>query len=574
MRVSSPLPLMNAEPLTAAEPACGDGELSDGERCDEGNTDPHDGCSANCQAEAGWGCDETSECSSVLCAQNQRVVNNACEACPEGSTNAGGDAADGADTLCQDACTEVLGVHCSEFEQGYLKASNTGREDAFGSSVSLSGDTLAVGVRREDSSTNLRYSPRSANVTGPYAVFEPDDAAIDSGAVYVFVRSGETWEQEAFLKAADAAEGDGFGTSVSLHGDRLAVGAPSKDESTEIQGSAAVYMFMKHGYVWEQRQQLTAAFPATNDLFGWSVSLHGDTLAVGVVGDEGAFSGVADQRGVASPSPSLSPDESPARLDDSGAVYVFTVDGERWEPQSYIKASDLEAFDRFGSSVSLFGNTLAVGAPIASGIRGAAYVFARAGDTWTEQAIVEASNSRSLDNFGASVSLFEDTLAVAAPSSGRLFGSGIDAFGVVYVFARDENTWTQQALINDPNLSLADGFGTSISLFGNTLAVGARSESSGRMGANSVRVGEEQLAFSSGGTYLFTRLDGGWSQQALVKASNAERGDGFGSSVSLSGNTLAVGAVGEASAATGVNGDQGNNEAPRSGAVYIRRIAP
>ena len=122
------------------------------------------------------------------------------------------------------------------------------------------------------------------------------------------------------------------------------------------------------------------------------------------------------------------------------------------------------------------------------------------------------------------------------------------------------------------NTVTRDYFGFSVSLSGDTLAVGAYIESSNATGVNGNQ--SDNSATRSGAVYIFTRSGTTWSQQAYLKASNTGAGDYFGHSVSLSGDTLAVGAKSEASSATGINGDQKDNGAGSSGAVYVRRIAP
>ena len=184
------------------------------------------------------------------------------------------------------------------------------------------------------------------------------------------------------------------------------------------------------------------------------------------------------------------------------------------------------------------------------------------------------------DLFGYSVSLSGDTLAVGA-SYERSSATGVNGSqsdnsarnsGAVYIFTRSGRTWSQQAYLKASNTGARDNFGHSVSLSGDTLAVGASYEDSNATGVNGSQ--SDNSARNSGAVYVFTRSGTTWSQQAYLKASNTDAGDLFGSSVSLSGDTLAVGAKSESSSATGVNGNQKDNGADGSGAVYVRRIAP
>ncbi len=266
--------------------------------------------------------------------------------------------------------------------------------------------------------------------------------------------------------------------------------------------------------------------------------------------------------------------------------------------EAYVKASNPDRHDFFGGVVVLSadGSTMAIGAPYeasrATGIdgdqaddsaweAGAVYVFARSGTIWTQQAYVKASNTDTGHRFGRSIALSADgsTLAVGASrESSAATGIGGDQAddsmpwaGAVYVFTRNGMAWSQQAYVKASNTGITDGFGTSVTLSadGSTLAVGAPSEDSGATG-----IGGDQADNSSmdaGAVYLFTRSGGTWSQQAYVKASNTDPGDGFGVSVALTGDgsTLAVGAHYESSAATGIDGDQGDDSLALAGAVYL-----
>jgi len=299
-------------------------------------------------------------------------------------------------------------------QQAYIKASNTGMADWFGCSVSLSGDTLAVGACYEASS--------ATGVNGNQA----DNSAMGSGAVYIFTRSGATWTQQAYIKASNTEAWDSFGSSVSLSGDTLAVGAYAEASSaTGVNGnqtdnsapnSGAVYLFTRSGNIWTQQAYIKASNTGAGDLFGYSVSLSGDALAVGAFTEDSNATGVNGSQG----------DNS---APDSGAVYVFTRSGSTWTQQAYIKASNTNADDWFGGHVSLSGDTLAVGAygeaSSSTGINGnqtdnsalnsgAVYVFTRNGTIWTQQAYIKASNTDADDRFGRSVSLSGDALAVGA----------------------------------------------------------------------------------------------------------------------------------------------------------------
>src|SRR6266545_3194003 len=198
------------------------------------------------------------------------------------------------------------------------------------------------------------------------------------------------------------------------------------------------------------------------------------------------------------------------------------------------------------------------------------------------QAYVKASNTGAADDFGFAVALSSDgnTLAVGTPgeasaTSGNPADNTAPSAGAVYVYTRSGTTWTQQAYIKASNPDAGDQFGTSVALSsdGNTLAVGATGEDSALTGTAGIvdETTAGNAAPGAGAVYVFTRVGTAWTQEAYIKASNTGVLDLFGFSVSLSGDgdILAVGAIGESSAATGIGGNQTDNSAADAGAVYV-----
>jgi hypothetical protein len=460
-------------------------------------------------------------------------------------------------------------------QYAYGKASNPDVSDGLGCTVALSGDTLAIAACAEDSAAQ--------GVGGNQA----DNSASDAGAVYVFRRTGAIWQQEAYLKTSNAALADYFGISLALSGDTLAVGAYGEDSAAQGVGgnqadnsasdAGAVYVFRRSGTTWQQEAYLKASNNEAGDLFGSSVALSGDTLAVGSRFEDSAATGVNG-------------DQINDSLSESGAVYVFRRIGTIWQQEAYLKASNTGTGDHFGWSVALSGDTLAVGADsedsAAQGVggsqtdnsasaSGAVYVFRRSGATWQQEAYLKASNTGAGDVFGWSVALSGDTLAVGAyfeDSAAQGVGgdqtdNSANNSGAIYMFRHSGTTWQQEAYLKASNTGAGDRFGVSVALSGDTLAVGANHEASAAQGVGSDQT--DNSASDSGAAYVFRRTGTTWQQAEYVKASNTGAGDQFGSSVALSGDTLAVGADGEDSAAQGVGGDQTNDSAASSGAVYV-----
>ena len=440
-------------------------------------------------------------------------------------------------------------------QQAYLKASNTGADDHFGSAVAIDGDTLVVGAPNEDSG--------SSGVNGT----QSDNSGNDVGTVYVFVRSGGIWTQQAYLKASNPDDLDTFGTSVAISGNTIVVGAQGEDSNaTGVNGNqsddsvaqaGAAYVFVRSGTTWTQQAYLKPSTAGFNN-FGNTVAIDGDTIAIGAEGEDSASTGInGSEVGTGAPS--------------SGAVYVFTRSGTTWSQQAYIKSSNSQSGDQFGNSVALSNDTLAVGAAgedsAATGIggnqgdnsasgSGAVYVFTRSGSTWSQQAYVKASNSAANSSFGGSLSLDSNTLAV-----------GTDNASTAYVFTRSGGLWTQEALLQGANTENGDQFGISVAVHGDTLAVGASGEDSSATGIDGDQ--SNNSASNSGALYVFTRSGTMWTQRDYVKASNGEAGDSFGSAIAVNNGTIAGGTPLEDSNATGVGGSQTDNSAQDSGAVYV-----
>lgn len=260
-------------------------------------------------------------------------------------------------------------------QQAYLKASNTGANDAFGCSVAISGETIVVGAFREDSS--------STGVNGN----QLNDNASDAGAAYVFVRNGFTWSQQAYLKASNTDARDIFGGSVALSGNTTVVGAQGESSSSRSVngnqsdnssgGSGAAYVFVRTGTNWAQQSYLKASNADSGDCFGGSVAISGDTIVIGAPCEGSSGRGIDTGQA-----------DNTAPF--AGAAYAFVRGGGVWIQQAYLKASNAERQDFFGGAVAVYDDTTVIGASeedsAATGVNGdqtdnsnsgagAAYVF-------------------------------------------------------------------------------------------------------------------------------------------------------------------------------------------------------
>ena len=388
-------------------------------------------------------------------------------------------------------------------QQAYLKASNTRPGDEFGHSVAISGNTVVIGAPYEDKGGN------GVNSSGSGV------GIIDSGAAYIFVRNGANWTQQAYLKASNPGYQDYFGWSVAVSGDTAVVGAWSEDSSSgpaddNAPDSGAVYVFARNGTNWSQQAFLKAPVIRGGDVFGASVAASGDTLLISAYRDGSGATGVnGSWNNYAAPV--------------SGAAYIFVRDGTSWKRQAYLKASNTEMNDLFGYTVAISGDTAVIG-------------------TFVEASSATGVNGNQSDN--------------SAPES-----------GAAYVFARNGTNWSQQAYLKASNTKARNYFGRSVGISGDVVVVGAVQESSSATGVNSDQTNYGLSA--QGAVYLFARTGITWTQQAYVKASNTGTNDFFGAAVAISGNTVVATAPLEDSSATGVNGDQGNDSRGAAGAAYV-----
>jgi hypothetical protein len=511
----------------------------------------------------------------------------------------------------------------------YIKASNAEAYDHFacgggnqghtGNSIGLSGDgsTMAIGAPFESSG--------SAGINGN----QNDNSTYASGAVYVFVRQGDSWTQQAYIKASNPGQSDHFGSSVVLSRDgntmavaahweaSAAAGINGNQNDNSIPQAGAVYIFTRTGATWTQQAYVKASnpgkagqgdVPGDGDQFGFSLALSGDgtTLAVGALTEDSA----AQQ---------INGNQNDDSAQSTGAVYVFTRTGSSWAQQAYLKTSNAEAGDDFGFSVALSfdGNTLAAAAFDEDGSgrttnpphdnlsqnSGALYVFTRQNGGWSQQAYIKGSKGETSDGFGFATAISEDgnTIAVGSGDEACLTpgvdppGCADDApplrganiwVGAAYVFVRSGSTWTEQAFIKANNARPYNSFGVRLSLSGdgNTLAVSAYLEDNAGRGVQPPMIQQFLLqdtlnvwrehrneAEESGAVYVFTRSGSKWTAGAYVKGANTEAGDEFGSAVALSGDgrIMVVGAHTEDSAARGVNGNQADNSGDDSGAAYV-----
>lgn len=376
-------------------------------------------------------------------------------------------------------------------EQAKFVTAGNSPNSRLGQSVGVSGTTVVAGA--------------------PYASGPSQFAGI--AQVYV-TSNGISWSHQATLVAADPAPVDYVGWAVDISGDTIVLGSYGNNAGGVDSGAA--YVFTRTGTSWTQQAKLVAADAAPGDGFGYSVGISGDTIVVGAPLED-------------------------AGGGDAGAAYVFTRSGTIWTQQTKVVASDAAVLDNFGAAVAIDLDSIVVGSPgDGDGVeenRGSAYVFTRAGATWTEQAKPVASDGAAGDLFGNSVAIDGDAVAIGAP----LDDGTADDSGSGYVFVRSAGSWSQQAKLVAGDPEAGDRFGFSIGIDATRTVVGADRE--GVAGSQ------------AGAAYVFDRVGGTWSQTTKLLASDSAVGDQFGYSVDIAGR-MVVGAH--------LDDDRGNN----AGAAY------
>lgn len=421
-------------------------------------------------------------------------------------------------------------------QEAYVKAADPDGDDELGGSVAIWGDTMAVGVYKEDSS-----GTRGDQV---------NNAAEDSGAVRVFVRSGNAWTEQAYLKADPPRAGDYFGTSIALREDMLLVGAPGASPvaaSTPHGGS--VHVFTRSNGRWTLLTKLEVANSGAQDLFGQSLAFDDQRVLVGA------------------------PFESSGQT-LSGAVYAFERNGDSFGEGRRIKASPVRASGLLGWSIALGEKTAVVGSPqynpLSPSNTGAGLAYAFNTADWTQ--LQELTPPASLENgatFGWTVDVAGDTIAVGAPRA-RTDNVG-QAPGDAFVYERTSGgAWSVTRALQALAPRASDWFGYVVKLASpSTLFVASVGDASGAAGL----MGDpnNDAVPDSGAIQMYARDGNEWLNTTFIKASNPDKPDYFGSAIAVHGDTLVATSTGEASDAAGVNSSQASNAEPFAGAAYVFR---
>lgn len=386
-------------------------------------------------------------------------------------------------------------------EEAKLTASDPEPNDGFGRSVAISGAVGLVGARWDDDAC-------------------PDDPDCNSGSAYVYRYVGSQWIEETKLTASDASRQDQFGLEVAINGDVAVVGTRFDDDACPSEcprtdccfangtpgcddpqceatvcainpyccdfgwdyhcaleasllcevcaacgpncDSGSAYVFRFNGSEWTEEAKLTASDAAAGDWFGITISISGDVIAVAAQMDDDACP------------------ENP--WCDSGSVYVFRFNGNRWIEEAKLTASDAAETDWFGR-VSISGDMIIVGAPADDDngfSSGSAYVFRFDGNRWIEEAKLTPSDAGWGDGFGGHIRVYQDLAIITATG-----GVGDAA----YVFRYDGTQWVEERKLLRCSADTLDGFAQAVAVYGETAVVGAH--------------GDDDAGYDAGAVYVY-----------------------------------------------------------------------
>ncbi len=395
----------------------------------------------------------------------------------------------------------------------------------FGSSVALQGDEITVGAPGADNQRGAVYVfERSGDQWNPQGklvppggqdgeafgqalgytgldliVGAPENTNVngtDAGIVYLYARGQSAFSFESTLLATDRVIQPLFGSAVAIHDNLAVVGAEGQADDP---GAAYVYERTPGG--WAQVEELAASDGEAGDLFGRSVAISDDYIAVGAPGSD-------HPQGI-----------------DAGAVYIYLRGSQGWSEQARLVSSSVAAQDSFGAAVAIGREVLAVGAPYDDSSlgedAGRVFIFTPNGQTWMERASIVAQDGRSGDHFGNPLAIDNTTLVVGAPQSG-LLGNG-----AVYAFEGAGNQWRQEAKLEASDAASGDALGVSVDIYDNFIIAGASRHNNAK-----------------GAAYVFRRISGIWNseEESKIESVDGDSNDLFGSAVALSEEYALVGA--------------------------------
>ncbi len=369
-------------------------------------------------------------------------------------------------------------------EDQHLTASDGELGDRFGFSVAIDGDTIVIGAPGDffDSNEGAAYvftrtddawietqtltasDGQDFDHFGNSVAIEGDTIVVGAssgeGAAYIFTRADNTWTETQQLTPPDGQDFGGFASSVAIDGDTIVIGAPFSD-SPDTRRTGAATVFTRADAIWSQTQVLASSDGQQIDWFGFSVAIDGDTI---VIGAPNADTGLNGER--------ISPGDGGTDRSDEGAAYIYTNTNNTWTEQQKLIASDGQVKDFFGSALAIDGDTVVIGATgffeFSSSDSGAAYIFTRNDNTWTQTQRL-STNDSGFTLFGFSVAIDSDTAIVGAlftPTTENVRQAS-------YVYERTEGTWNEVQVVASDQTVLGDFPSQLMAIDGDTLVVGS-----------------------------------------------------------------------------------------------------
>jgi hypothetical protein len=448
---------------------------------------------------------------------------------PEAYENFGGAVAIYGDTLVIGAKNDNTAAADAGSVYVYIKVNNTWElqqtinnpspvlEDYFGSSVDIHKDTIIIGSYGDDTGGTNRV-----------------------GAAFIYTRSGTTWTLQQEINNPTPVDIDHFSNSVSLYEDTVAIGALFEDTGASAAGS--VYIYTRSGVTWTLQQEINNPSPVINDQFGYSVSLFRDTVAIS-----------ANLKEVSA-------------ISDAGAAYVYTRTGGVWTLEQTIENPSPVASDRFGNSISLYEDTIAVGSTPLTANTEKIWVYSRIGTTWTLDKEIETPIPITDEiGFGKIVKVHQDTVIAS--------GVWNDASGAVYIFSRDEGNWNYIDMFKNPTPNGSEGFAASLALYDDTILVGANQTDTSLLDVGSAYiysiplydfsnnieiqdiasnstsvsiygkymvVGDSVFNSYQGNVKVYEDINGTWTIMQTITSNEFSSNNSFGAQVSMYNDTLAI----------------------------------
>lgn len=328
------------------------------------------------------------------------------------------------------------------------------------------------------------------NIAAIGRAWEDKQSISSSGATHVYEYNGTNWIQTGDLYNPAGAIGDLFGHNVATDGNSIIVGTPGE-------GNGAAYIYTKSGDNWIEKAhlKLDAGEIISNEIYAISSDIDGNTA---VIGSGSAFA---------------------LNSNSTGSAYVYEFDGSNWVKPARLTADDGQAYDNFGTNVSIHGNTIVVGAEgycYNPATPGYAYVFEKVDGTWTQTAKLTAPDGVLGDKFGRTVCLYDNKIVVGAINHNN-------ATGAIYFYEKVGDNWGFKEKILPDDIATGDAFGDQVSIWKNRLLAAAS--------------GNSNEYTRNGAAYIFEYNGTNWIEKQKIIPSEGKENYHYGRYNDMSGSS-------------------------------------